>query len=155
MLLQREQHNSGLMISNIGEGEDALMALCVTDKPDCCRYPYTDERFGEWYFPDGSLVWIERYGYQFYRDRGKQTVRLNRRGTRIPFLLTTIMLKCQIALICSLQDNAVYPTGIFHCELPDITGTNRRLYMLNCTCILGKLTVSCYLYTFNSAQYKI
>ena len=76
--------------------------MCVTDNPNCCRYP---DRFGEWYFPNGSAVRIERYGDDFYRDRGRRTVRLNRRN------------------------NAVYPTGIYHCELPDRNGINRTLYV--------------------------
>ena len=110
LLLRGEQYlnNSGVMISSIGEGNDALM--CVTDKPDCCRSPYTSqhhdfERFGEWYLPNGSSVRTSGHGHDFYRDRGFQTVRLNHRN------------------------NAMYPTGIFHCELPDITGTNRTLYV--------------------------
>ena len=95
------------MISNIGVHDDALM--CVTDKPDCCRSPYTSksvsDRFGEWYFPNGSSVRNEGHKYNFYRDRSHQTVRLNRRN------------------------DAVHPTGTFHCELPDITGTNRTLHI--------------------------
>ena len=108
MLLQGEQYpnNSGLMISNIGvaygpdNDENAL--TCVTDKPDCCRSP---NRFGEWYFPNGSAVRIEYYEDDFYRNRGHQTVRLNRRN------------------------KAVYPTGIYHCELPDKNGIKRTLYV--------------------------
>ena len=101
LLLREEQYlnNSGVMISSIGEGDDALM--CVTDKPDCCRFPH----FGEWYFPNGSSVRTFGHGHDFYRNRGPQTVRLNRRN------------------------NAMYPTGIYHCELPDRNGINRTLYV--------------------------
>ena len=59
-------------------------------------------RFGEWYYPDGSMV--PNSGQGFSRGRtGNQIIHLNRRN------------------------NAQSPTGSFCCELPDNSDVTHRL----------------------------
>ena len=61
-------------------------------------------RFGQWYYPDGSMVPINAAGEDFYRGRGdNQAIHLNRRN------------------------NAQSPTGSFCCELPDNSGVIHTL----------------------------
>ena len=78
---------------------------CVTDRIPCCR-PFPN-RYGEWFFPDGTNIW-PLYSYSvplFYRNRGYNgTVYLNRANI-----------------------NAIFPTGLFCCMVPDITDTTRSL----------------------------
>ena len=69
--------NGFVNADDIGERYSAL--LCQTNKTDCCRY----NQRGEWYFPNGSRVELARFYPQYdlyYRNRGDQVVRLNRRG---------------------------------------------------------------------------
>jgi hypothetical protein len=84
-------NNSVVLVGDIGEGDDAL--LCFTDNQDCCT-----NRRGEFYFPDGSRVPTSLAGQDFYRNRGSQFIRLNRRN------------------------GAVSPVGTYRCELPDANG---------------------------------
>ena len=88
-------------ILNIGEGDDAL--LCKTDKQDCCGTQ--PNRFGEFYYPHGVRVPINSAGQGFYRNRGEQLIRLNRR------------------------DDTSSPTGRYYCELPDADGVNQKIYI--------------------------
>ena len=82
-------------ITDIGEFRNAL--LCITNYSDCCRhhdlYYYYKGR-SEWYYHNGSTVRIHGSGYDFYRTRGPNVVRLNRRN------------------------NATLPTGIYRCNIP-------------------------------------
>jgi hypothetical protein len=59
------------------------------------------EALGEWFYPNGSLVRIKDSGDDVYRDRGPGIMRLNRRN------------------------NAMSPTGLFCCVIPDATSTNK------------------------------
>ena len=74
-------NNSIVSLRDIGEGRRAL--LCITSETGCCRK--TDNNniniplMREWYFPNGSSVRIKGDGHSFYRDRGPNIVRLNRR----------------------------------------------------------------------------
>ena len=84
-----------MTITDIGEFRNAL--LCITNYSDCCgpSYPYYyPRRIGEWYFHNGSVVEKSGFGYDFYRSRGLNVVRLNRRN------------------------NATFPTGIYRCNIP-------------------------------------
>ena len=107
MFLSLNRHpianNSYVDVNDIGEYDDAL--LCHTDKPDCC-YPYYGLRVGEWYYPNGSRVRIQG-GYQdeFYRNRGAQIVRLNRR------------------------QGTFTARGLFRCEVPDINNNIQTVYV--------------------------
>ena len=95
-------NNSLLNIEVIGESEQAL--ICQTEKRPCCRTP--PYRFGEWYYPNDSIVPIMGVGAPFYRDRSDEgLIRLHRRSSH----------------------NATDPTGLFCCELPDANNTNHTL----------------------------
>lgn len=99
---QRIAYNSerAVNIRDIGTGENAL--LCVTDRPSCCS---GSGRAGEWYYPDGRRVNIEGAGEDFYRNRGNRVVRLNR------------------------VRNVLVPTGRYHCQVPDVTGTTQNIFI--------------------------
>ena len=75
-------NNSAVVLSEIGEGEKAL--LCKTDKKDCCGT--VPNRFGQFYFPGGlGQVPIAKQQQGFYCNRGDQSVGLNRReGVTLP-----------------------------------------------------------------------
>ena len=94
-------NNSVIPLSEVGENENAL--LCKTDLVTCCGTP--PNRFGEFYYPDGATILIQNAGHGFYRNRGVQEVRLNRR------------------------EGVTSPTGKFHCAVPDASGMIRNLYI--------------------------
>ena len=66
-------NNSEISISDVGEGECAL--LCKTDKEDCCAT--VPNRYREFYYPNGIHVMVARFGQSFYWNRGEQLIRLN------------------------------------------------------------------------------
>ena len=70
-----------MTLENIGEKDRAL--LCVTDKPACCRPPYTDgtgkQTLGNWFFPNGTRVPSSGAQRDFHRTRGHMVVLLHRR----------------------------------------------------------------------------
>lgn len=75
-------NNSALSMSEIGEGDKAL--YCKTDKEECCGA--SPNRYGQFYYPNGVQIPIARLQQGFYRDRGEQIIRLNRReGTTSPY----------------------------------------------------------------------
>lgn len=94
-------NNSQLSLSSIGEGDDAL--ICKTDNEDCCDTP--PNRLGEFYYPNGIKVPINKFQRGFYRNRGYQEVYLNKRGG-----ITT-------------------PVGVFRCEIPDSDGISQNIYI--------------------------
>ena len=73
-------NNSAVELREIYEtpdDSDAHTLMCVTPKRPCCYR----NRFGEWFYPNGSAVSISGLGNSFYRDREDDgTVRLHRRG---------------------------------------------------------------------------
>ena len=85
----------------IGEGDNAL--LCKTNKQDCCGT--LPNRFGEFYYPNRARVPIYGAGEGFYRNRGNQVIRLNRR------------------------DGVSSPTGKYYCEIPDADGMTNRVFI--------------------------
>lgn len=92
-------NNTVVLVDDIGEEENAL--LCITNNADCCSGSI---RAGEFYFPNSnSPVLISREGGDFYRNRGTQLIRLNRRN------------------------GATSPTGIFRCEIPDAKGVMQNM----------------------------
>ena len=98
-------NNSIVTLDEIGEDSAAL--FCLTNKTDCCRTSDTPQGvgvIGEWFFPDGSSVYNEGFGDDFYRGRGLSVVLLQRR-------------------------NNAQTTGVFRCEVPDASGTNQQLYV--------------------------
>ena len=84
------------------EGEEGALT-CRTDKVDCCGA--IPNRFGQFYYPNRVQVPVNNAGQGFYRNRGDQVVRLNRR------------------------EGITSPTGKFHCEIPDASGENQNLYI--------------------------
>ena len=85
-------NNSIVLLSDIGEGSNAL--FCLTDRTQCCTREAGDGR-GRWHFPTGSRVTRDNANLDFYAIRGYSSIRLNRRS------------------------DAVAPTGIYICRLPD------------------------------------
>ena len=94
-------NNSVIPLSEVDENENAL--LCKTDLVTCCGTP--PNRFGEFYYPNGDIVSVKKDGHSFYRNRGPQEVRLNRR------------------------EGVTSPTGKFHCAVPDASGIIQNLFI--------------------------
>ena len=100
-----------MTLEDIGEDDTAL--LCKTNLTACCRHPYTTENksaLGKWLFPNGTTVSSgdeEPASYNnstdFYRNRDKMVVRLNRRRGG--------------------ED------GIYSCEIPDSANVNQIIYI--------------------------
>ena len=107
-------NNSIVTISDIEDGSESLH--CLTNRGDCCRGSDTGgDGVGEWYFPgNGSTVGTSNGGGSIYRNRGPSVVRLNRRN------------------------DAMMPTGVFRCEIPDASGTDQNIYVGVYT-VVGKL----------------
>ena len=94
-------NNSVVLISSIGEAGSAL--FCKTDKNDCCKV--LPNRFGQFYYPNGTQVRIKLHGDGFYRNRDRQLIRLNRR------------------------DGTTSPVGKYRCEIPDASGEMKNIYI--------------------------
>ena len=98
-------NNSYVDIDDIGEGDEAAL-LCVTDLKQCCRginTPGGVGALGVWLYPNGTDVLLPGSGDDFYRNRNRSVVRLNRRN------------------------NAIFPTGLYCCVVPDSTFTMQRV----------------------------
>ena len=97
-------NNSIVNIEGVGEGVDAM--ACQTDRRPCCGT--RPNRFGEWYYPNGSRVPIEAEGALFYRTRRDGgLVLLHQRNHNIITASST--------------------SGLFCCELPDANDINQTL----------------------------
>lgn len=94
-------NNSVISMMDIGEGESAL--LCKTDLAVCCGTP--PHRFGEFYYPNGVQVPVAKQQHGFYRNRGPQVVRLNRR------------------------EGIALPRGRYRCEIPGASGEMKNIYI--------------------------
>ena len=96
-------NNSVVVITDIGDVADGSPLICTTTFTPCCK----DGKQGEWYYPDGTVVPDSTANEDFFRNRGDDgEVRLNR-----------------------IRNNAISPTGIFHCELPGPNGVTQTLYV--------------------------
>ena len=84
-------NNSMVLLSNIGEGSDAL--FCLTNRTQCCTTEAGLNR-GGWRFPNDTSVILNDASYHFYRIRGYSSVSLNRRS------------------------EAYGPTGTYTCRIP-------------------------------------
>ena len=92
-----------MFISDIGEGTNAL--FCLTNRRNCCTAEAGDAR-GSWQFPNSSFVTRDDADLSFDAIRGYSSIHLNRRS------------------------DAVTPTGIFICRLPDeATGSGMNLFI--------------------------
>ena len=99
-------NNSDILITDIGEGQNAL--LCLTSLIQCCHdsdTPSGEGTLGRWLYPNGSTIGEMSKGEYFYTDRGSSMVRLNRRN------------------------NVTSPSGQFCCEIPDTFFTDTRFCM--------------------------
>lgn len=97
---QRLPNNSRMSLSQVGEANEAI--VCKTEKLDCCGLP---NRAGEFHYPNGQKVVPGRFGTGFYRNRGPQQIRLNRRN------------------------GISSPTGTFRCEIPGPRGTLLNIFI--------------------------
>ena len=105
-----------MTLEDIGEKDRAL--LCVTDKPTCCRSPYTDgtgkKALGNWFFPNGTRVPSSGSQWDFHRTRGDMMVLLHKRRGGV--------------------------NGVFYCVLPDKEGIQQTTYIGVYTGNVGKCT---------------
>ena len=87
-------NGSMIPISDIGEGDDAL--LCFTDLTDCCNKIYTvvSMPLGDWFYPNETRILSDAV---IYRNRDRSVVRLHRR------------------------ENTTEPHGQYCCKVPDAT----------------------------------
>ena len=107
-------NNSVLSLNDIGQFSTGSAILCTTNRSPCCST--RPNRFGEWRYPNGSLVPNNAAGQDFFRGRGdNQTLYLNRRN------------------------NAQSPTGSFCCELPDNSDVKHTLCVSLCKQVVIKL----------------
>lgn len=99
--------NNSIVTFGSGEASDDITALlCLTNNLGCCRRNiHTHANKGEWYFPSGSQVRTYGNGDAIYRNRGPSVVRLHHRNNAIP------------------------PTGIFHCKIPAVNEVYSSIYV--------------------------
>ena len=95
-------NNSAASLLEVGEGENAL--FCKTSREECCGTP--PNRFGEFYYPNGTKVPIAKLQQGFYCNRGQQVIRLNRR------------------------EGVTSPAGRYQCEIPDASGMTQNIYIV-------------------------
>ena len=96
------QNNSLVTLEDIGENGDALD--CISNCYQSCKR--------NWFFPNGTRVPGEENQSDFYRNRGKMVVRLNRRRGG--------------------------EEGIYHCEIPDSMNAIQSIYIGVYTASSGK-----------------
>ena len=104
-------NNSALVLTDIGEGDSAL--ICLSDSTQCCRgadNPNGGTPLGNWSFPDGSVVRSSNFEGDIYITRGPSVVRLNRRN------------------------DAQSPTGVYRCEVVDARGNTQTILVDLQTC---------------------
>jgi hypothetical protein len=95
-------NNSLVDLEEIGETNNAL--LCLTNKIDCC----TNGSQGDWYNPEDNTTPITLTSddsTSFYASKGRSNVRLNKINVN--------------------NDKS----GIYHCKIPDSSGTDQRIYI--------------------------
>ena len=95
---QRYSNNSRISLHSINEGENAL--VCKTDLVNCCGTE--PNRFGEFYYPNGVQVPIQKLGHGFYRNH---EVRLHQR------------------------DGVTTPRSRFHCQILNASGDLQNIYI--------------------------
>ena len=103
------RNNSLFFLNELGNN----VLQCISDKAGCCVPP---NRFGEWFYPNGSKIPPEYYGTVFYRNRGHDgDVNLNYHTTH--------------------QD--IPPTGNYCCRVPNAAD----VYQTVCANILCKASI--------------
>ena len=90
-----------VMMTEIGTDQNAL--LCKTNNESCCNL--TNNRAGEFFYPNNVEIRIKKESPELYRDRGEQVVRLNRRpdleGDELPRSLRWYC--CEVPDACEVQ----------------------------------------------------
>ena len=102
-----------MILENIGEGDAAL--LCLTNKTDCCRAPYTGAMGGvrgNWFFPNGTRVPSSGEQWDIHRTRGHMVVTLNRRRGGVE--------------------------GVYRCEIPNAMNVTQTIYIRVYTASTGE-----------------
>ena len=83
----------------MGDAEDGSDSVqCHTDLSTCCTSGLASADRPDWYFPDGTEMGFMSGGGDIYQARGAQRIDLRRRN------------------------NALSPSGIYHCEIPTDDG---------------------------------
>ncbi len=94
--------NSAINLASIGVDGNALR--CLTHLTFCCRSNDTGTSSrGSWRYPDRAFVHSLSDGGSISRTRGPSSVILHR------------------------TNNAMSPTGVYTCEIPDANGTTKQL----------------------------
>ena len=105
-------NNTVVVITTIGndltpDGGDPL--LCTTQFTACCAtFP---QRHGEWFYPNGTNIPVQGYGWSFYRKR---------HDSGLGGVLGAVLLH---------RFDAMEPTGIYHCILPGTDGMDQTLHV--------------------------
>ena len=102
-------NNSRIRITDIGEGTDRAL-VCYTNNYSCCNVQGRG-----WFFPNGSLISSANVSRSVYLSRGRIMLSLNRRN------------------------NAMPPSGLYCCEIPDRDGNIVRM----CTTICKSRSSPC------------
>ena len=95
-------HGDSVLMTKIGTDENAL--LCKTNNESCCNKE--NNRAGKFFYPNNVEVRIKKESPEFYRDRGEQVVRLNRR--------------------MDLEEDTL-PRGWYCCVVPDACDVQQRI----------------------------
>ena len=91
-----------------------VLVGCHTDLMTCCNS--TNIHQGDWYFPNGERVKLEKGGDNIYKKRGKK----------------------QVSILH--KNDAIIPSGIFRCDIPTSNTENDSLVIKNDTLYVGLYT---------------
>lgn len=109
----RPTNSTVLLMNAIGFSQSRFTGdplACTTPLVPCCHtFP---DRYGHWFYPNGTEVPTEGEGYSFYRYRRDSQSGGERGGA---FL--------------NRRFGAMAPTGIFRCVIPDARRVNQTLYI--------------------------
>ena len=106
------KNNTVVVISNIGdEASGGNPLICTTRLTTCCGS--VNQRFGDWYYPNETMVPRDDFDYSFYRSRRDSVTSSNVLG----------------GALLHRRFDAIGPTGIFHCVIPGIDEINQMLYV--------------------------
>ena len=106
-------NNTVVPITGIGNhqanGGDPL--VCATQCTPCCAI--IPDRFGDWFYPNETVVPINGAGASLYRTRRDSDSANN--------VLGGALLNCRF--------DVMGPTGIYHCVIPGADDVNQMLYI--------------------------
>ena len=91
-----------------------LLVGCHTDLMTCCNS--TDIHQGDWYFPNGERVKLEKDRFNIYKRCGAK----------------------QVSILH--KNDAIIPSGIFRCDIPTSNAENDSLVIKNNTLYVGLYT---------------